>query len=349
MMHETIWKPQTIGEASPTRDSIAERGQKSFRGSKESRFFDQFSNALAGNLQEGRRQRIVAITCARPSLQTCRPTEEAVDRIAFKRGAGDGLRDRHLDDPTGKRNNQTGVWDNLSRQSFVAVFDRVGVELAEAGTPGKGKERKSNCALEAVSVAAYKKRPKSLRRIFSLLMRRVAFLFQQFATPGQCEDRRLSCGIVIAGIEFQLYQQSALARRENVLAFTGGFTRKILPAMKLFLFSNIFHGIFRVISWLFGTVVRLTGAGRSRIFCFLNREYARNDSRDMLLSSILMNLFGRISSAIQVMPRRIIFLPWDACWLNLFIGSNVLRNYYDPALMRQICHGERSSVSITYA
>lgn len=349
MMYETIWKPQTIGEAPPTRDSIAERGQKSFRDSKESRFFDQFSHALAGRLQEERRRGIVALACARSPLQTYRATKEATDGIAIERGAGDGLWNRPLDDTAGKKNNQAGVWGNLSRQPFVAFFDRVGMELAETGGPGKGKKRKSNRTLEAVPVAAYKKSPRSSWRIFSLLMKPVACLSRQFAKPGRCEDRRPFYGIVIDGIGFQLYRGSASARRETILAFTGDFIKKILPAMKLFLSLNISHGISRGISWLSGTVVRLIGAGKSKNFYLLTRVYARNDFQDMHRNSILMNLFGRISSATQAMQRRTIFLPWDACWLNLFIELNALRNYCDPALMRQICLGGRGSTSITYA
>ena len=348
-MHETMWKPQTIGEAPPTRDSITERGQKSFRSSEKSRLIDQLSNSLAGSLQKERGCGLIAIARTRSPLQTHRATKEATDGIAIERGAGDGIWNRHLDDTTGEKNNQTGVWGNLSRQPFVAVFDRVGMELAEAGVPGKGKKRKSNRALEAVPVAAYKKKTKNSVRIFSLLMKPVACLSRQSAILGRCEERPLSCDIVIAGIEFRLYRRSVSARKENILAFIGDFTGKILPALRLFLFSNIFHGIFKAISLLYGMVVQPIGVGKLKSFYLLTREYERSDFQATLRNSTRMNLSGHISNAMQVMPRQIIFPSWGVCWLNLCIESKILRNYCGHAFMRQICHGERHSVSIAYA
>jgi hypothetical protein len=348
-MHETIWKPQAVGEAPPTCHPTVTRGQKCFSRSGRSRLFRKFCSSMATRLSEKWCGGFGSQTCPWSSLQTLFSAEKEAGGVAFKGASSFGVCHRSLDHPPGKGGDSETIWGNLSSQSSVAILDRIGMELPKADAEGQREGRGCHCSLEAVSLAPYKKSLNGWVPIWFFWMKAAVCLLLISAEPGPPEVRPLSCVSVTKGIKSLLFPLLRSAPNGDTWDSTGGFTLPTLKAIKWRLSLNSCCVIFQHLLCFCGMAAGLTRAVRSSVSWILIPGFILKSFRHMLLSLIQMSSSGHISNGKQLTLHLMTSQNWQVFWFVPYTDFVVLKNSYGHVSMPQIYPGGIKFVSITYA
>lgn len=348
-MYETIWKPQAIGEATPTRHPVAAKGQESSRGSGGSRRLRKFCLSMETGASEERGRRTVSQACFWPPSQTLSLSEKGVSQSASERTSCSRIWDRPMDHPPCKGGDSKVFWGVLSPKSFMAVFNRVGVELSEASTASQRERRSCHSPLEAVSLAAYKKSLNDLTPILSSSMKAAVFLSLMSVEHGRLKDRHPSCGIATKEGRYRLSLLLRSVPRENAWVFTGVSMTQILPAIKSWLFSSFCCVIFRDILCSYGIIARLIRVAMSSSSWQLIKGFMRKGFLDTLQNLTRMNSFGHILNVRRPTRYPIIFRNWRICWSILSTNFDIPKDCFGRAFTLLSYHGQARYVSITYA
>jgi hypothetical protein len=348
-MHETIWKPQAVGEAPPTCHPTVTRGQKSFSRSGRSRLFRKFCSSMARRLSEKWCGGIGSQTCPWSSLQTLFSAEKEAGGVAFKGASSFGVCHRSLDHPPGKGGDSETIWGNLSSQSSVAILDRIGMELPKADAEGQREGRSCHPSLEAVSLASYKKSLNGWVPIWFFWMKVAVCLLPISAEPGLPEVRPRSCGSVTKGIKSRLFPLLQLAPNGDTWDSTGGFTLATLKAIKWRFSLNSCCVMFQHLLCSCGTAAGPTRVVRSSVSWILIPDFILKSFRHMLLSLIPMSSSGRISNGKQLTLHLMTSQSWQLFWFVPYTDFVVLKNSYGHVSMPQIYPGGIKVASITYA
>jgi len=185
MEYETPWIPRGTGKTPSTSHCLAERRQDNpvsggaYNGSiKKLRF------SMVPGVPEGRLQGPSFKDDPRASSQAFSKREENANGVAFVRAVVRRVSDRPLDLETDCPDHSQAPWDPVSPQPCVENPSGDGLELPETRAPGFTKERQRDCALEGLSVAPYKKKPKDLGPIWSSWMSRASCSLQPSVAPG---------------------------------------------------------------------------------------------------------------------------------------------------------------------
>jgi hypothetical protein len=229
MGHETPWIPRGTGKAPSTCDRVPERRQD-----------DSFSrSAFGGSIQELRFPMVPRVPRGRfqgPSFKgDSRTSSEAVSKgekeisgTTFVGSAGCRVSNRPLDLETDCPNHPQALWHPLSPQSCVAGASRDGMELPETRAARFAKERERDCALEGLSVAPYKKKPKDLEPVWSSSMSLASCSFQTSVALGLPKDKPRSSITSTNRTGFPPSVLCRCPRSGNAWLFISGFGRAIL-------------------------------------------------------------------------------------------------------------------------
>ena len=247
MGHETPWIPRGTGKAPPARDRVAERKQddsvcrSAFGGSIEKLRFP-----MVPRVPRGRVQGPSFKGDSRTSSEAVSKGEKEISGTTFVRSAGCRVSNRPLDLETDCPNHPKALWHPLSPQSCVARASRDGMELPETRAAGFAEERERDCALEGLSVAPYKKKPKDLGPIWSSSMNPGFCLFLMSLVPGHPRGRPLSFTISISKTEFLPSVVFRCPPKEGAWPFIFGFAHAIsqvwMSVLSLKACSNISGG-----------------------------------------------------------------------------------------------------------
>ena len=139
--HETLRKPEAIGEAAPTSDPVARQGHELVGGGSTGRILRKLCFSMAAGLSKGRGGGPKSQSLSGSSCQALKTREEAISKPFAERPFSLWLRHRSLDNKTGGRANSEVFWNSLSSQSPLATSDGVGMELSEARASGSENER----------------------------------------------------------------------------------------------------------------------------------------------------------------------------------------------------------------
>ena len=157
--HETSWKPQPVGAASPTGHPTAEEGPNHVGCGGAARVFSQFRGAMASNLPAGWAQRPGSSAHSGPTAPAISSPQEAIATPARSWALGSRVFHRSVDAGTHRPTDPAAFPSAVCHLSSVEDSAGPGMELPEAGASGAPAQRKRHRPLEAIRLAAYKKRP----------------------------------------------------------------------------------------------------------------------------------------------------------------------------------------------
>ena len=163
MMHETIWKPRVPGEATPARHPAFKSRQKTVGGSSNRRCGRKLSVSLVAELPREGSEGIAFPTGAGASAQALPASEGETFGTSSGWLSGSRLRHGSVDTkPCGASDSQI-FRGRVSPLPCLETPDQPGVKLPETGAASITKGRGSHRTLEALHLAAYKKKPKGSR------------------------------------------------------------------------------------------------------------------------------------------------------------------------------------------
>jgi len=222
--HETPWNSSRTGEAPPTRHPTAKAGQgKSIVCGALGGSIKKLYLPMVPNVSEGRFQGPPFQEDSWPSSQVILRSESEVGAGAAGGSIGCRVSDRSLDPETDCSSDPEAIWYSVSPQPCLEVAFGDEVELSEARTSGPAEERRGDRALEAVSLAAYKKTPKDMGPIWSFLMNPVSYSFQTLPGLGRPKGKH-HCSIIFTNrIASRPSAPCRFPRRENGWPFIFGF------------------------------------------------------------------------------------------------------------------------------
>jgi hypothetical protein len=262
-----------------------------------------FSRSLAGSIQELRVP--MASVLSKEGLsgssaevhsgtpdETFRYPEKKTGSDSSKGTIGLRLSDRPLDFKAHRRTNKKTVWHTLSSQSRLESLGRDGMELPEAGTPRAPKERRRNRSLEALSVAAYKKRPKSLAPTSYSWMKAAFCLFPILPVRGPQKDKRLSFA---TSIDKTGFLPSARFRYRLLRGVSPCISVVVRRTLRVWTYAPFLKSLPDILKdrWFCSGIVGLsTGAQKSRNGFLDIQGFIRNSFRLMRLNLTLLSMYG---------------------------------------------------------
>ena len=188
MLHETTWICQDTGASPAKGDGTAGKRPDHGRGVPSGRVFNRLRLPLASS--PGRRWGggVGVQTGSRPAAEAPEGRMSAAAGRVVERGLGLWLPQRTVDSEAHRPGDPPGVWGPLSPQPCLAGVTAVALVLPSARTPARAAGRGSRGTLEAIQVAAYKKRRENLGPIWPSLMKAA---FCSFPRAGGRGGRKL--------------------------------------------------------------------------------------------------------------------------------------------------------------
>jgi len=344
MGHETPWIPRGTGKAPPARDRVAERrqddsvGRSAFGGSIEKLRFP-----MVPRVPRGRVQGPSFKGDSRTSSEAVSKGEKEISGTTFVRSAGCRVSNRPLDLETDCPNHPQALWHPLSPQSCVAGASRDGMELPETRAAGFAEERERDCALEGLSVAPYKKKPKDLGPIWSSSMSLASCSFRTFVALGLPKDKPRSSITSTNRTGFPPSMPWWYRRNGNVWRSTSGFGSGILtvwmsvPSLKSCLNTS-------GTPWsCCGIGGRFTVAKKLSSFLQSIRGFIENTFHPTRLNLTLQNTFGiRLTVPFPTVCRRV-WRSLGQCYGTRNDGSGDHPGSYGLASMPPISRGPDKS------
>ena len=293
MGHETPWDPRGTGKASSTRDRDRERRQD-----------DSFIHcAFGGSIQKLRFPMVPRVPTgwfrgpsfksdSRTSSEAFSKGEKAIRETPFVWSAECRVSNRPLDLGTNCSNHPQAIWYPLSPPSCVAGASRDGMELPETRAARFAKERERDCAVESLSVAPYKKKPKELGPGWSSSMNLASCSFPTSVARGLPKGEPRSS---IPSTNRAGFPPSVLCRcprNGNAWLFISGFGRGILTVwMSVVSFKNC-SNISRAPWSCCGTGEPSIDVKKSNSFSLNIRGFIWNTFQPMRLNLTPQNMSG---------------------------------------------------------
>lgn len=171
MGHETPWNNATVGGAAPTCHKVVEGGPILIRRCPEPELIREQRLPLVAGFSGERHEWIAACPGFRTSSKADPGPEAKADAYPFTQCLGRRIRHGLVDTGPNRKCDSAALRSALSPLPHLEAVARSGLVLPEARNPGTGERRRSHRALEALPVAAYKKKPKDLGPISSFSTR----------------------------------------------------------------------------------------------------------------------------------------------------------------------------------
>lgn len=294
--HETPRYRCGFGETTAPRHSSLGIGPNIPLGSCHSWSLSEFSCEMAPIISNrGKRGASPEDNTWTPS--TAVSTRQGEDCRHFgKRALGGGLHDKSMDTAACGRGNRAGVWYPIHVKQSVEIDACSWMELSEAREESPRARRWSDSALEALSVATYKKRLIGWVLTWYSLMRAGFPCSPMLPARGRLEVRRLCCVLLGTGQKFLRYLLLVFPLGASALLSTQPFIPGRISGLPRWPnFSAILLDISGNTSFFSGIEVGCIGQVLSGSFCTGILEFTCIIFLLMLLSLILMSLFGRNS------------------------------------------------------
>lgn len=347
--YETLWKPETTGEATPARHRVDEKDEKSAGSIPEDRLFSKFCFSLVGRLSEEGIKSPETETGAWEAAEIEPATKADIDRDSS--GWSDELRifNGSLDTTQSDRCNRRPLWDCISSESSVEIPAGIGVELSETGEKGSGTGREGDCTLEKDHVAVYKKKPSGLKPTWCSLTKAVFSWFPVLQEHGHLREKHQSCDVLATGRKYRPFRLSVFPLNENIsLSMPDFILIKTSECRKLSSSFVICSSIFADMWYCSGTEAVHTKEPWLKNLSTSTPDCIVISFPDMLQNSILTNSSGIcLNVNCLTVFQKICDTLNNFCMLHSK-GCVNLRSYYGPVFIHQIYHGV-NIVSITYA
>lgn len=338
--HATLWESGNSGEAPMARHRSAETGAKPVSGGCQSRQFGEFCVSMARDFSRTRPAGTETAAGSGAPAQAERPSEAATDQDPCGRRPKLRLLHGPLDAKARGEGDPRALWDRLPPQPHVAIPPESGLERPEADKAGSGARREGHRALEALRLAAYKKRPNGLRLNSSFSTRAVFFSFLPSGGLGHPAAERRSCAPQDTGPRFRPARLSLSPQSANDWPFMPGSSRTKTSARPRRPGSCVNSpGTCAAPSSSSGTVEASTRGSRFASF-------ARRIRSGRSIASLAMPLSSTRTSSSGLFLRG----PWQTASPKITSSLNVCstarscdydnpRNFFGPASMPRTCHG----------
>ena len=341
--HETPWEPRTTGKAAPASCPFVQDGQEPASHSTRFECFCKFSVPLVSGLPRERGSRTQTPADPRTSRQADPRSKTAACPGSFKWPSGCRVSDRFMDLKPGSESDRSTVRRSISPEPRVEAPREPGVELSETRTAGFTEKRRRDRALEAVSLAPYKKTPTDVGPIWSSSMNRASCSFRTLLVPGPRRGKRPFSTTVTNKIVFRPSMRSPYRRNGGVWLCTFNFGLGISRAWISMHFSSICFAIFEAPLFYYGTVEPSIGAKRLNNISVSALASRKNTFLPMRRNLIHQNMFGtkRIVHSPMVRPR-----TWQSSRGSSGIqpgGSENPRSSFGRVSMHLICPGQNNS------
>ncbi len=341
MGYETPWIPRGTRKAPSTSDRITERRQDdsfsrgAFGGSIKELCFPMVSRVPRGWIQGPSFK-----GDSRASSQAVSNREKQIGGSTLVGSAGRRISDRPLDSETDRPNHSQTLWHPVSPQSCVAVASRDGMELPETRAPGSTKERERDCALESLSVAPYKKKPKDLGPVWSSSMSLASCSSQTFVTPGLRKDKPRSSITSANRTGFPPSMHWWYRRNGNAWRSASGFGRGILTLWMFVLSLKSCLNMSGTPWYCCGIGARSTVVKKLSSFLQSIHGFIENIFQPMLLNLTLQNMFGiRLTVPFPIVCHRV-WRSLGQCYGTWNDGSGDHQGSYGLASTPPIFRGQ---------
>jgi len=303
--HETPWEPKAAGKAAPAGCSFVQDRQEPASHSTRFECFCKFRVPVASGLSRERGSRIEAPADTRTSPQADPRSKKAACPGAFKWPSGCRVSDRFMDLNPGSESDRPTVRSSISSEPRVEAPREPGMELPEARAASFTEKRRRDRALEAVSLAPYKKTPTDVGPIWSSSMNRASCSFRTLLAPGPRRDKRPSFTTFTNKVVFRPSMRWPYRRNGGVWLSTFSFGLGISRAWISVHFSSICFAIFEAPWFYYGTVEPSIGEKRLNNISVSVLASRKNTSLPMRRNLIRQNMFGtkRTVHSPMVRPR----------------------------------------------
>ena len=293
MGHETPWIARGTGKASSTRDRVTERRQdNSFSRSAFGGSIQKLRFPMVSRVPRGRFQGPSFKGDSRTSSEAVSKGKKEISGTTFVGSVGCRVSNRPLDLETDSPNHSQALWHPVSPQSCVEGASRDGMELPETRAAGFAKERQRDCALEGLSVAPYKKKPKDLGPVWSSSMSLASCSFQTSVALGLPRDKPRSSITSTNRTGFPPSVLCRCPRNGNAWLFIFGFGRGILTVWMSVLSLKNCSNISRAPWSCCGIEGPSIDVKKSSSFSLSIIGFIWNTFRPMLLNSTPQNMSG---------------------------------------------------------
>ncbi len=337
--HETPWEPRAAGKATTTGCPFVKDGQEPASHSTCFECFCKFRVPVASGLPRERGSRTEAPADAGTSPQANPRSKKAACPDAFKWPSGCRLSDRFMDLEPGSESDRPTIRRSISSQPRVEAPRWPGVELSEARAASFTEKRRRDRALEAVSLAPYKKTPTDVGPIWSSSMNRASCSFRTLPAPGPRGDKRPFFTTFTNKIVFRPSMRWPYRRNGGVWLSTFNFGPGISRAWISMHFSSICSALFEALLFYYGTGEPSIDGKRLNSISVNILASRKNISPPMRRNLIHPNMFGtkRTVHSLMVHPR-----IWQSSRGSSGIqpeGSENPRSSFGLVSMHLICLG----------
>src|SRR3989338_528167 len=341
MGHETPWNTATVGDATFVCRKVVEEGAAPVHRCPGRGLLREQRLPVVAVFPKKGREWIAARSGHRTPPEADPGTEAKADAYSLAQCLGRRIRHGPLDPGTNRGGNPAALWGGLSPLPRLEAVARAGLVLPEARDQGAGERRGSDRALEALPVAAYKKKPKDLGAISSFSTRAGSSCFPTSVGPGHLKDRRRFCVVPDTGRRFRLSRPWLYRRTAGGWHSTPVSTprRTSIPSWP----PNSWDTCSKRcgdLSCFFGIAAISTRGRRSGSSSASIRACTPSGSRDILPSSTRRSGFGSCSKSPWPIVRQRICATSRAEFIVPSRGFASPRSCSGPASMLPICHGQ---------
>ena len=343
MLHETTRHTSATGEATPARHPTFKGRQKLIgcRGGVER--FREFCIPMVEHLPAKRSAGIEAPTSVGAASQTFRSSKGKTSGTFDGGTPAIGLFHGPLDTETYRSADPKVFWSEISPLSCLEDPDHAGAELPETGKARPAKRRRSDCAVEAAEMAAYKKKPEywGLTWFSSTKVGSCSFLTSR--GHGRSGDRR-RCFVI--STNKTAFRPSMLLRyplKGSGWRFMSACAPAISMGWTSFRSCGIFSGISGGMSFSCGIAGPFINVWKSNNLSPGAADCISNGSPLMLRNSTLRSMSGTRTTPPLPTEHQATSANLDTGFVLPCKESGALKNFSGPVSMRLSCHGSDKS------
>lgn len=342
MGYETPWNTSKSGKTKNACHRLAKIRQDLPMGSSQIGRFSKLGSTLGSSLSQKRQRSIASQADSGASALAVRETKKETGEHSPSRTSTSRLQNRALDVKACGRGDRGEFWHSLLNGKPLEADAQLGVELPEAREASTRTGREGDRALETLSVAPYKKKPKDLGHIWPSSMKVVFFWFPMSSARGLREVRPRSCVSLEAIVERSLLSLRSVFPPGGEVSpcMPGSVAKRTSGLLRWQSFSVICSSTYADRLSSCGTPVVLTKGPRSRSFSSTIPGFTPTSFLATLLNSTRPNSFGTTSNMLrQTASRKICVISNNFC-IHPFKGFYSLKIFFGHASMHRICHGK---------
>lgn len=353
MKHETTWIPEVVGAATTLRGCVTGRRHERKGGGPPLTRRLAFGVPMEGTLAEGwqgileRQTRSGEAAKARGRRVSSAPGD-LVGRSARLR-----ILHRFLDPEAHRESNSQRIRREIQHHPCMARLASFWMVLSGPGATRHAKRRRGHCSLEAVQVAAYKKKPDDLGPTWFSSMRAAFSLSRRGAEPGGLKATDRWSGTItgmIASLPWPPFRSRPFGSAwVSTFVFSGRISRRRTSLNSCGGFCNIWKALSSC-SGIREASIKVPTFARSVTTI---PAFILSLSPNTLPNSILRNKSGRIGKAepptASIGTRRTfkgVCIPMRAGCVAPKVASaplSWLRSFQDPSIGDDITYAKRNS------